>query len=726
MRQAIYAILGAAATTIAATSAGLLLLRLLNLRLKQEEQRVLAFFAGSAILSTLVFVLAVTGLARKGVIVAVAVILVLVARKTWAFHAGSQAEVPREQWLLLGIVLTFFGILYLVNAWAPEHSPDGVTYHLGLVARYYRAHGFEPILTNMYAHLSQGLEMLFLFAYAIGRHSAASLVHCTFLFALPLALITFARRFTGATVGLFAAVLVFASPIFGVDGASAYNDAALAGVLFAFFWTLELWRESKQLGFVILAGLLAGFAFAIKYTGGLGVLLGLAYVWRNRRASLIFLACAALIAAPWLLKNIVYTGNPLAPFANSLFPNPLYYPDQERQFRAYLQQYELGLGGLVWNVTVDGRETTGLLGPVFLLSPLALFALRQRLGRRLLAAAGLFAIPFILNTGTRFLMPSAVFLALAIGLVLRHHRRVMIGIAALHAILSAPGIVKLYAGEGAWRLTNLPIRAALRWESEDEYLSHNFPYIQARILEHYVPPDHRVFSFGTMAADAYTSRELVVAFQSAYGEALRDTFLTPLIAGMQPTRWLVFRFATLQTRAIRACQTDVNDDNWSISEFRLFQRGVELPREPTWGIKAPPNPWHVQRAFDNNPVTRWRAHDKSRPGMCVEVRLSRPAAIDTVRLESSRDQYKVRLELDALTDARGWQHINATVDDLESPQLSEYDLRRAATDEAKRLGVRWLLIDDNDFAAKDLDQFSAAWGVRPVAKRGSATLYYVE
>ena len=53
-----------------------------------------------------------------------------------------------------------------------------------VVARYWREHGFHPIVWNLYASLSEGAEMLFLFAFAFGRHSAASMVHFAFLLAL--------------------------------------------------------------------------------------------------------------------------------------------------------------------------------------------------------------------------------------------------------------------------------------------------------------------------------------------------------------------------------------------------------------------------------------------------------------------------------------------------------------------------------------------------------------
>lgn len=93
------------------------------------------------------------------------------------------------------MVFTVYLAAYFTNAMTPERSPDGTAYHLGLVARYLREHGFRRITTNMYANLSQGVEMLHLFAFAFGRHSAAALVHFGFLATLPLAMLCYARRF---------------------------------------------------------------------------------------------------------------------------------------------------------------------------------------------------------------------------------------------------------------------------------------------------------------------------------------------------------------------------------------------------------------------------------------------------------------------------------------------------------------------------------------------------
>ena len=82
--------------------------------------------------------------------------------------------------------------------------------------------------------------MLFLVAFPFGGHSAAALVHLAFFLCLPLLLLCFGRRFDLVPAASFAAILVFVSPVFGLTGSSAYNDAALVTLTFAVFYTLEV------------------------------------------------------------------------------------------------------------------------------------------------------------------------------------------------------------------------------------------------------------------------------------------------------------------------------------------------------------------------------------------------------------------------------------------------------------------------------------------------------
>ncbi len=107
------------------------------------------------------------------------------------------------------------------------------------------------------------------------------------------------------------------------------------------------------------------------------------------------------------------------------------------------------------------------MGPVFLLLPLGLLALRSAAGRWLWIAGSLLALlPWLTNAGTRFLMLS--FFALALVLVLPRPAAWIL--LFFHAVLCWPGVVGYYERPGLWRLHGFPWRAALRLDSERDYL----------------------------------------------------------------------------------------------------------------------------------------------------------------------------------------------------------------------------------------------------------------
>jgi hypothetical protein len=242
-------LLAAFFTGAVSLSAGLIALQFLRVRLHRHEIVPLAYLLGSALLSTAVFLLAAAFLARPWSfgLLGVGLIVTALYKRAWPVDSGVElARVPLWWKLLFAAGLAMYGVFTLVHAWAPEASPDGTTYHLGTVARIFRQGGFEWYTHNMYANLPMGVEMLFLFAYSFGRHSAAALVHWQFYFILPFLILNLGRRFGIPSAGACAALLAFASPVAAVDGASAYVDVATwpRPLLCSEFFTC--WSSSKD------------------------------------------------------------------------------------------------------------------------------------------------------------------------------------------------------------------------------------------------------------------------------------------------------------------------------------------------------------------------------------------------------------------------------------------------------------------------------------------------
>jgi hypothetical protein len=737
MRAVVGALFGASLTIATAWALGAILLRKLAIALYRAEERLFSFLLGSACLSAIMFALAVLKLARRGVFLALGLVVVGYALYSGAHRSQGNnfPPLPRLWKWVFAAVFTMFTVLYFFNALAPEVSADGMSYHLGEVAKYYRAHGFVRITTNLYGNLSQGIELLFLHAFTYGKHSAAALVHYAFLLCLTFLMLSYGRRLGHPAVGVAGAVFLYASPVVGMDGTVAYNDVAVAAIAFALFYLLQIWDQERAAKLLVPIGILTGFAFATKYTALVAVPYALGFIawkqWRARqtvfRPVLTTAALAAVFIAPWLLKNWIWVDNPVSPFANRLFPNPYVHVSFEEEYRKSEQMYALtSRWQIPAEVTVKGDILAGFFGPLFLLTPLALLSLRRRAGRQLLLAALVFGLPYYANVGTRFLIPTAPFISLALALTFANAGWLLLMLTLAHAISCWPSVEKHYCVFSAWRLNDIPFKAALRIQPEKAFIGRRSQqYNESRMIERLVPAGERVFAF-TQLADSYTSHEILVGYQAAFNEVLEDIVWTPLFNSFHPTRILTFRFSARELRAVRVVQTEkAQDVQWGVAELRILDGANELPRTPDWRLRAHPNPFDVQMAFDNSPVTRWRSWQVAEPGMFIQVDFGRAQTADAVVVESADEGFQTKIKLEGM-DARGnWATIlNQPV---ESTRATRVNLRLAAAAELKARGIHYILVEKSDLRSEDFQIYARLWGMKCIGEWNSiARLYHIE
>ena len=730
------ALLGAAVTVAACYALGALVIGWVGARLQRYERFPLAFILGAACLHLLIFALLALKIAYWPIVVA---LLLVVCGAGLLVRGGPPGPPPkRDQEVPRGpggpphikiarLLFIPFALLAFFHAWAPESSADGAGYHLGLVARYFRAHGFERITNDIFASLSGGVEMLFLPAFIIGRHSAAALVHFTFTIALALAMLAYGRRIGKPWVGVAGAFLTFASPIVGIDGSSAYNDVAVAAVAFAVFYWLEIWDENRADLMLIPVGLLAGYAYAVKYTAFVMVLFALAFVaWRSRRWKTILLVavCAVPMIAPWMIKDWIYVQNPVAPLGNAIFRNPFVHISFEQTLNENLRRSNVpNKWTLPLEVTMRGEKTGGIIGPVFLAAPLALLALRQRAGRRLLAAGALLLATYFANTSTRFLIPCLPFFSLAMALSLDFSPPLLVVLMLFHAITSWPSGIRAYADPYVWSLDRMLYREALRIVPQDVALrSASETYSLARMIEASVPKGERVLALEGIPS-SYTSREVLVGFESAFNEELRDILNAGWNEDQQPTVIRTFHFPAIATRRVRLVETAPSTEQWGLHELRFYNHGLELTRRPEWRLQAWPNPWDVQLAFDNSSATRWRTWEPAQAGMYLEADFSKPQMLDQVTVASCPDDSGIQTRVQVMDDRGSWSQIEGHPSTENVPLQG--NIRRAATYELKIRGVNYLLLRDTDYGAEDIRDDPESWGLKEIAVGFGARIYQV-
>lgn len=694
--------------------------------------RVVAFAVGAALESCVVFLLLLAGVANTAVFTLFGTAAMLLS---WRLR-GSRLKDPvteppgRPAVYLLAAIFAVYGVLYLVNALAPEIEPDGFGYHLGLVSEYLRLGRF-PGRVGFFEMVPQGMEMLFLVAFAFGRHSAAKLLHFLFLLATVPLFVGIGRRLRLAdTISLAAAAIYFCAPVVGVSGASAYNDAALVFFILTTFYLLLIWRERQDDRYLVPAGIAAGFCYAIKLPGAVAVPAALLFViathWKKPakalRPLLFLTAPAAAMALPWILRDVVLCGNPLAPLFNSWFPNRWFHAASERDLARALRTYEgFRFRNALAELSFIGRNQ-GIIGPLFLAFPLGLLALRRRAGRWCWAAALLLALPWFWNVGTRFLMPALPFLALAFVMVLP--RPAALACLVFHAVTCWPQVVDRYDRAQTWRLHGVPWRSALRIEPEPRYLWRKLDeYKIARMVEGNTQPGDKIFALIPIPA-AYLPREALVYWHSAKADILTDS----LKLAAPPGESLYEVKAAWPARLLRDLRFrlgQAHPGEWCIHEIRLYSDDARVYASPHWLLKAWPNPWEVPLAFDGNPATHWRTWESMRAGMFLEADLDRPQLLTGATLLSHTPAYGVPVEVYGLGTDGQWRRLSAGTPASPSPQ----DLRKAAVDAVRDAGYSYILAPAGDDGlgplGKQIVGHEGEWSLERVDQAGPVYLFRI-
>jgi 4-amino-4-deoxy-L-arabinose transferase-like glycosyltransferase len=634
-------------------------------------------------------------------------------------------------WIAAAAALGAYGIWYFINALAPEVRADGISYHLGLPYEYVRLGGFPSRIT-FYDMVPQGMEMLYTAAFSVGRHSAAKLVEFAFFLAtLPLFFRMGRRLQMSDLASLVAAAFYFCAPVAGVTGASSYNDAA--GVFFALaaFYLLLVWRDTGESRYLLPAGALAGFCFAIKSPGAMvavaAVLLVLWFARAIRPAAVVALG-AALVMAPWLVRNALLTGNPLAPLLNSVFPNPYFHAATERELGAVLRSFgDVAPWRVPWQLAF-GDKFQGTFGPLLLALPLGLVALRRRAGRWCWTAAALLAVPWFWNTGARFLMPSVAVAGLALGMALP-------GPAAwaaviLQAALSWPQVIGLRDTPYTFRLHEFPLAAALRREPETAYLSRTSGEFQvAQMIEAKTPPDAKILALVTVA-NAYLARDVRVAWQSAEGDVLLDALrlagvnTEPMFAWK--TNWPIDVYTSLRIVLPQSSKFECD-----IDELRIYSGDDLVYTSPHWTARAWPNAWETPLALDGYLATRWRTWQPVRAGNYFEVAFDRPQRISSLAVYSHAPALGFHPEVYGMpagqnADKPTWHDLGP----LLSQRLPPEDLRLQATRAIRRAGYGYLLAPTGAGGAAPIGNAilgeEGLWGLAQVGRAGPYYLFRVK
>lgn len=303
------------------------------------EALVLSFGLGSGCAALLILALGSAKLLYLPVFwLLLALGLWLFWRQRSHFQAGRLwAQLRPQGWheILLFSFVAAVMAFQLLGCMLPATGQDELTYHLSAPRQYLLAHRIHPTPHLLHANFPLNAEMLYLFCLGLGGEMLCKMLQWSQWLILLITLLAWVRRLDRGAGYL--AVMLYLSPLAGV-----YQRApteAGSDLLTGTFFTLSLYclarmEKGDWRRWVLLAGLSGGFAWGTKYVGPafvtpavcvylVGRLLSLRMGWRSVAYSLaLLLITTLLLFAPWMVKNALFTGNPVYPLAARTFPSP--------------------------------------------------------------------------------------------------------------------------------------------------------------------------------------------------------------------------------------------------------------------------------------------------------------------------------------------------------------------------------------------------------------------
>ncbi len=246
----------------------------------------------------------------------------------------SSLFVKREYSIWQSILLIIGGTFLIINffiALIPSTFYDALYSHLAIPEQSIITHTFRPLIHNLYTFYPINTEMLYTLLMALGGdYVSARVLHFLLGILSTLALYNISRELFNEKIALLSSVIFYATPSVALTSTLAMHDLAIT-----FFQLLALsaflhWEKGKNKRWWLMSAIATGLAICTKYTALYFTLAFLIsnFIWNIYKKKeyksmikmyLYFILIVLLISAPYLLRNLILTGNPVYPTLPKIF-----------------------------------------------------------------------------------------------------------------------------------------------------------------------------------------------------------------------------------------------------------------------------------------------------------------------------------------------------------------------------------------------------------------------
>jgi 4-amino-4-deoxy-L-arabinose transferase-like glycosyltransferase len=269
---------------------------------------------------------------------AAVVTVVMSKRRDWLHQIGSDLRAANSDaardapWIWPGIAI--IGLVAMGAALAPEVRGDSLIYHISAAMLFVVHAGHVEIPSSALTYIPQNQQLLYALALLFDGDTAARLLHLLCGVLLVAGTVASARLLGMSRCdAMVSALLLLTVPTWIYLATSTYVDLAVANYSLACLYCLLVARRNGSTAWTVLAAMMAGMAMGCKYTAGV-VLTAPAMILAAApargatgagaavRRAMLFATLSFLVLAPWLIRNFIWTGNPVAPSLMGLLGPP--------------------------------------------------------------------------------------------------------------------------------------------------------------------------------------------------------------------------------------------------------------------------------------------------------------------------------------------------------------------------------------------------------------------
>jgi hypothetical protein len=297
------------------------------------------------------------------------------------------------------------------------------------------------------------VDLLYIIPLYLNKDFFANFIHMSFGLGTALLIYRYLKNKISRVAGLLGVLIFLSTPIVFRLSTQTYVDLGLTFFITASIFTFIRYRDSnfKELKWLVLSSLAMGLALGTKYNALIAwFFLSLAIVfiysrdtgkqWKAIEQGAVFFFISLLVFSPWLIKNIILTGNPLYP----MFKEGVHSIISTDTHTGFFKMREFLYGENFWETLLipvriffqgqdnSARYFDGVLNPLLLIAPP--FALMNKSFYRDKLFFISFAIFFIL---TAFFLEQKAFSMEAIV-------RYILPVVPLLSILTVMGVVNIW------------------------------------------------------------------------------------------------------------------------------------------------------------------------------------------------------------------------------------------------------------------------------------------